>query len=218
MNAQDHDPSDGDCPWSGQASLDTLGLLESATHDGFHQHLSEGCSECARELESARLVTAELDQLSVQAGSAPPPGLRQRVLSIPHEQGDDGGHPWRGWHRDPARPFDEGLAAVAAAKATGWEPTAHAGVAVRPLHLDQPRRRVTMLVRMDPGSSYPAHRHAAAEKCFVLEGDLRVGDRLHMHSGDYQVAQAGSLRPIQRTDDGCLLLITSSQDDELVLC
>ena len=41
-----------------------------------------------------------------------------------------------------------------------WETTAIEGVAVRPLNVDEERDEVTMLVRMDAGTSYPRHRHA----------------------------------------------------------
>jgi anti-sigma factor ChrR (cupin superfamily) len=71
-----------------------------------------------------------------------------------------------------------------------------------------------MLVRMDPGSSYPGHLHAGVEECFVLEGELRVGEEV-LRRGDYQRADEGSEHGIQWTEKGCLLLIVSSQDDEL---
>jgi quercetin dioxygenase-like cupin family protein len=60
----------------------------------------------------------------------------------------------------------------------GWQSTAAAGVEVRPLHVDPERKYVTMLVKMAPGSSYPGHAHAGLEECFVLDGDLRVGEEV----------------------------------------
>jgi hypothetical protein len=50
----------------------------------------------------------------------------------------------------------------------------------------------------------------------VLEGDLEIVGRQELHAGDYQRMESGSLHPIQRTKQGCLLLITSSRHDELV--
>ena len=76
--------------------------------------------------------------------------------------------------------------------------------------------RVTMLVRMEKGTSYPSHRHAGPEECYVLAGDLEVGDQLEMHAGDYQRVERGSVHPPQTTREGCLLLITSSMHDELL--
>jgi anti-sigma factor ChrR (cupin superfamily) len=97
---------------------------------------------------------------------------------------------------------------------TGWEPVSF-GVLAKQLYLDTVADSVTMLVRMAPGSTYPAHRHGGPEQCFVLEGDLRVGD-IVLHAGDFQCAASDSVHEITRTDGGCLLLIVSSQHDELL--
>jgi anti-sigma factor ChrR (cupin superfamily) len=72
-----------------------------------------------------------------------------------------------------------------------------------------------MLVRMPAGASYPRHRHAGAEQCYVLEGDLRFGGRV-FRAGDYQCADADSIHDVQYTEAGCLLLIVSSLHDEIV--
>ena len=66
---------------------------------------------------------------------------------------------------------------------------------------------------MAPGTSYPGHRHAGVEECYVLEGDLRVGD-LVMRAGDYQRAAIGSVHGVQSTEGGCLLLVLMSDRDE----
>jgi anti-sigma factor ChrR (cupin superfamily) len=73
-----------------------------------------------------------------------------------------------------------------------------------------------MLVRMAAGTSYPGHRHARAEECLVVQGDLHVGDDLVMHAGDFQRAEPGSVHVPQWTERGCLLLVTSSVDDDLL--
>lgn len=117
---------------------------------------------------------------------------------------------WKQWRGagDPAT--------VVPAAASPFEPTAIAGVRVRRLHVDERGERVTMLVRMDAGTAYPAHRHAGVEECYVLEGDLSIGTATEMHAGDYQRMDTGSTHPVQSTRGGCLLLVTSSQHDELV--
>ena len=89
------------------------------------------------------------------------------------------------------------------------------GIEVRRLAADSARRMVTMMVRMAPGTSYPPHRHAADEECLVMSGELLVGTE-RLRAGDYQKAAKGSVHPVQSTDTGCALFITSSQDDELV--
>jgi quercetin dioxygenase-like cupin family protein len=70
-----------------------------------------------------------------------------------------------------------------------------------------------MLVRMAPGTSFPAHVHNGPEECFVLQGDLTIGPAT-MATGDYQYAPPGSSHPVQSTRGGCVLLLTSSLSDE----
>jgi anti-sigma factor ChrR (cupin superfamily) len=96
-----------------------------------------------------------------------------------------------------------------------WEKTGVAGVEVKQLYVDHERDYVTMLVRMQPGSSYPSHRHDGYEECYVLQGDLSVGETT-LRAGDYQRAEGGSVHVVQSTAAGCLLLIVSSQHDELL--
>ena len=83
------------------------------------------------------------------------------------------------------------------------------------LSMDAERELVTMLVRMRPGASYPRHRHAKAEECYVVEGDLHVGD-LTILAGDFQRAEADSIHVPQYTVGGCLLFVTSSLEDEML--
>jgi anti-sigma factor ChrR (cupin superfamily) len=72
-----------------------------------------------------------------------------------------------------------------------------------------------MPVRMEPGTSYPRHRHKGVEEGYVLEGDLHVGDEA-MKAGDCQRAETESIHAVQSTESGCLLRIVSSTVDELV--
>jgi anti-sigma factor ChrR (cupin superfamily) len=96
-----------------------------------------------------------------------------------------------------------------------WK-TVHPGIHVKQLSADPERDSVTMLIRMDPGAGYLPHRHGGPEHCFVLEGELREGD-LTIRAGDYQYAGEDSVHAVQWTENGCLLLITCSQSDELLV-
>ena len=86
---------------------------------------------------------------------------------------------------------------------------------MRRLFVDETSRRMTILARLAPGVVYPPHVHAGLEECYVLEGDLWIGD-VEMRAGDYQRAEPGSNHGIQSTRGGCLLLLTTSLDDEVV--
>lgn len=117
---------------------------------------------------------------------------------------------WRDW---PTSAAGDELFVLRAGEGR-WEETGVAGVRVRRLFVDRRRNQMTAMVRMEPKTSYPGHRHAEAEECLVLEGDLWVGDTV-LHAGDYQRAPADSMHGVQRTEGGCLLLITSSLTDEM---
>lgn len=210
------------------ASLYVLGSLAPAEARKFERHIrGEGepaCVPCARTERELRECVA-LVALGTAAGAPPPPpALRDRLLrqvggkvSAPARRP---GAPdkssiqvWKNWKQ--AETEVEGSLEIRRRDDGGWQDIGRPGVRVRPLHVDAERRYVTMLVRMEPGTSYPSHAHAGKEECYVLEGDLEVAGET-LHAGDYQVAPGGSLHGLQSTSNGCLLLIVSSQDDELL--
>jgi anti-sigma factor ChrR (cupin superfamily) len=117
--------------------------------------------------------------------------------------------PWKTWTPDPAgaRPL------IVRSSESAWEPTSVPGIQAKRLAVDVEHDRVTMLVRMAPGSAFPGHRHAGAEECYVLSGDLRFDEQV-MRAGDYQLCPAGSSHSVQSTVEGCLLLLVSSRHDE----
>jgi anti-sigma factor ChrR (cupin superfamily) len=189
-----------------RASDYALGSLGEEDARAYRAHLMV-CQECVREVESLRRVLDPVAGLAPAA--APPEGLKQRLLE--RVRADRRAQVWKAWESD-ANPT--GLTLLPRSEER-WEATGVAGVEVRRLHVDRAADRATMLVRMAPGSSYPSHRHAGAEECYVIEGDLLVhGHR--MVAGDYQRASGGSLHGVQSTETGCLLLIVSSLHDELL--
>jgi len=119
--------------------------------------------------------------------------------------------PWQRW--EPVE--DDSLLVRQAAASGEWQPTSIDGIEVRRLAVDRSGASLTMLIRMAAGTCYPAHEHAGPEECYVLEGDLVVGD-LTMQAGDYQRMEAGTEHPDQRTEGGCLLMLRSSSDDRLI--
>jgi anti-sigma factor ChrR (cupin superfamily) len=198
-----------------QAALYVLGGLTREEARELETHLELGCSVCAREVEANRRVAEELAFAAPAA--IPPADLRADLLAhIAREP--RGAEPsadlqvWKTWQPAPGNTppsylqrSDEGA----------WEETSVAGVAVRRLFLDPVRRQATMLVRMRAGTSWPSHRHAGVEECYVLEGDLRVGDVV-MRAGDYQRVEEGNVHPVQQTEEGCVLFLLSSLEDEIL--
>jgi len=149
---------------------------------------------------------------------APPAALKQKILAAvrqPEPAPSTQSVPlqlWKSWTTG-TQPED---LVIQHREAGAWEATGVEGVEVKRLFVDAGRGYVTMLVRMAAGSTYPSHRHAGYEECYVLQGDLSVGDTV-LQAGDYQRAKGGSVHTIQSTKNGCTLFIVSSQHDELLV-
>ncbi|HSV01729.1 MAG TPA: cupin domain-containing protein, partial [Phenylobacterium sp.] len=77
---------------------------------------------------------------------------------------------------------------------------------------DAERRRVSMLVRLAPGASYPPHTHAGVEELHLLEGELWI-DQRKLFPGDYNYGPPGASDERVWSETGCTcVLITSTQD------
>ena len=191
------------------ASLYAAGAMPLAQAEAFEAHLVDGCAVCHEELSRLEPVIekilSDIEPVSVDAGVWV--RLMDRVRgnqTAPRLQ------PWKTWQSDT---IDHDVIIDQAAQ-DGWESSGVEGVEIRRLFTDHSRNRMTALIRMAPGTSYPAHVHDGPEECLVLEGDLRAGEH-HFHAGDYQRMAPGSHHGVQSTDHGCLLLIISSLTDEI---
>ncbi len=85
-----------------------------------------------------------------------------------------------------------------------WEELAD-GVSRRVLAVPQ-GSVAAYLVRIAAGAAAPAHRHARAEECLVLEGDMFLDDIL-LFGGDFQLAHAGGQHNEASSERGVLLLV-----------
>jgi anti-sigma factor ChrR (cupin superfamily) len=220
------------------AALYALGALDPHEAREFEAHLKEFCPRCEADIHAFEAVASQL-ALS-QPAVAPRPQVREQLLArISREAPDlmaECGmrnadlksasspnppsairHPpsenpqvWKTWTPTPEQPRW-----VVRAHEGEWQDTGIDGVLAKNLFVDDERQCVTMLVRMMPGARYPKHRHADAELCYVVQGDLWMGDQKY-EGGDYIHARPGSIDEEQFTKDGCLLFIVSSQRDELL--
>jgi anti-sigma factor ChrR (cupin superfamily) len=207
------------CRWQDSLALHALGALAPLEAKDLTLHLAGPCGTCRDEWARLEASLATLDALELEDAAdlpAPGPDVRARLMARLGERPAPGAPAAeRSWQHLKALPgIGRGLSTVPAGP-EGWERTAFEGIEVKPLFVEPTQRRVTMLVRMAPGSSYPAHRHATSEECFVVSGEIQVGERT-LRTGDYQVATGGSEHGVQSTRSGCTLLIVSSQDDEWV--
>ncbi len=81
-----------------------------------------------------------------------------------------------------------------------WQPLGP-GVDWLPLYSEPGQGWHCFLLRMAPGARLPAHMHARAEECLMLEGDIRIGPDRFV-AGDYVVAPAGSRHPRMVSEGG----------------
>jgi anti-sigma factor ChrR (cupin superfamily) len=95
----------------------------------------------------------------------------------------------------------------------GWEEAAP-GIYVKILARNPEIDSVSMLVRLDPGTDYPAHQHAGIEELHLLHGILKVDDRT-LYPGDFIHAEAGSVDHRVWSETGCTCFLMTSTEDAL---
>ena len=86
------------------------------------------------------------------------------------------------------------------------------GISCKLLASDTEKNRVSMLVRLAPGTEYPPHRHAGLEELHLLYGELMIGDR-RLYPGDYNRAEAGSVDHRVWSETGCTCVLVTSYHD-----
>jgi anti-sigma factor ChrR (cupin superfamily) len=152
------------------------------------------CPDCQREVENLqpvidRLVFWPTDVLR------PTTSLQERLaLRIAEETGKQPVPP-------PALQWSE----------PEWEQVAP-GIECKLLATDTERHRVSMLVRLAPGASYPAHTHAGVEELHLLDGELWINER-KLVPGDYNYGAPGADDHRVWSETGCTcVLVTSTRD------
>ena len=92
-----------------------------------------------------------------------------------------------------------------------WEQVAP-GIECKLLANDTERHLVSMLVRLEPGASYPPHTHAGVEELHLLDGELWIDERKLM-PGNYNYGAPGASDQLVWSETGCTcVLITSTRD------
>jgi len=201
---------------SHDAVLYALDCLDETEAAAFEEHL-KSCTRCAEELRSYRETASALSALLPAVD--PPAAVRQRLLERVagplkrRSAGDD-----RSSSTTQALKIGlpvSGAEGPVLVRADGalLEPTGVDGVSAKALFVDPSSDRITMLVRIEPGATYPAHLHGGPEESFILEGDLYDGE-ISLRAGDYLRKDPGSSHGTQSSDTGCFMLVVSSLHDE----
>jgi hypothetical protein len=94
-----------------------------------------------------------------------------------------------------------------------WEQVAP-GIECKLLATDTERHRVSMLVRLAPGASYPAHTHADLEELHLLGGELWIDER-KLFPGDSNYGAPGSGDDRVWSETGCTCVLITSTEDTL---
>jgi len=154
------------------------------------------CPDCLRELESLRPVVNQL--VSWPTDVLRPNSLLQTrlALRIAEETGTSPVLP-------PARRWSE----------PQWEQVAP-GIECKLLATDTERHRVSMLVRLAPGASYPGHTHAGVEELHLLDGELWIDER-KLFPGDYNYGAPGTGDDRVWSETGCTCVLITSTEDSL---
>lgn len=152
------------------------------------------CADCQNELESLRGVIQRFASWPVDVlrpSGALQARLAQRIAAAT-------GKPVM---VPPARSWSE----------PAWDEVA-LGIECKLLASDAERHRVSMLVRLAPGASYPAHTHAGVEELHLLDGELWIDER-KLFPGDYNYGLPGAGDERVWSATGCTcVLVTSTRD------
>jgi anti-sigma factor ChrR (cupin superfamily) len=176
-----------------------LQILPASEVAAAEAHIAS-CPDCRRELESLRPVVDRFVAWPTDV-LRPTTSLRARLaLRIAEETGKEPVPP-------PACHGEQSWAEPE------WEQVA-AGIECKLLATDAERHRVSMLVRLAPGASYPAHTHAGVEELHLLDGELWIDER-KLFPGDYNYGAPGAGDEHVWSETGCTCLLVTSTNDVL---
>ncbi len=184
------------CPFTDQVYGFAIGALPPADSANFASHLP-GCEGCRGNLDALRPVMASfVDWPSdVLRPSAP---LWDRLAERIGGAADD--HP-------------AATAPTPASKRFEWREVAP-GISCKLLATDLANDRVSMLVRLAPGTDYPPHRHGGVEELHLLDGELMIDDR-KLYPGDYNRAEPGTSDARVWSETGCTCVLITAPSDQL---
>jgi quercetin dioxygenase-like cupin family protein len=152
------------------------------------------CEDCRQELETLRPIVRSFAGWSTDV-LRPAESLWARLATRIASDG-------------ASKPF---VAPLDAPVKPEWEEVAP-GIHVKILAKNAKSDSVSMLVRLDPGTDYPGHRHAGVEELHLLHGILKVDDRT-LYPGDFIHSEANSVDHRVWSETGCTcFLMTSTQD------
>ena len=101
-------------------------------------------------------------------------------------------------------------------QAIPFRETSYPGVAIHFFDSDRETGRAAVMIRMEPGCSYPAHRHTGPEELLVLQGGFQDGKGT-WRAGEFARFEAGSAHhPVALDgDEACIFFAIAHEGIEL---
>lgn len=85
-----------------------------------------------------------------------------------------------------------------------WTPSQFEGIDMKVLYQDKAKGEMTVLLRWQPGSSLPFHKHPEIEQTYVIEGSF------YDHDGICRAGEFVWRKPLSKhethSDEGCIIL------------
>jgi anti-sigma factor ChrR (cupin superfamily) len=188
---RDHAP----CSEAELACVSLLNAVPAPDIARVDAHVSS-CAHCRSEVATLRPLIGLLAYWPTEMASEPRPSLERRLAErLADEVKHDAPSFGQSWHEPD------------------WKQVAP-GIACQLLSNDSVTRMVAMLVRLAPGTDYPAHRHAGVEELHLLDGELWINDR-KLRPGDYNRAEPGTRDRRVWSETGCTCFLVTSADDLL---
>ncbi|MBM4014425.1 MAG: cupin domain-containing protein [Planctomycetes bacterium] len=98
-----------------------------------------------------------------------------------------------------------------------WPPSRRPGISVRLLWQDESSGDAAVLIRMEPGATYPRHLHVGDEDVLVLQGGFR-DEQVELKCGEFRRFPAGSIHAPVAIEGGppCVLFAVARGGIRLV--
>jgi anti-sigma factor RsiW len=188
-------PDRNHCEQSEATCAYVLQVLAASEAAAAEAHIAS-CPDCRREMETLRPVVDGFAAWPTDV-LRPTTSLQARLARrIAEESGKPPVPP-------PVRRWSE----------PEWEQVAP-GIECKLLATDAARHRVSMLVRLAPGASYPPHTHAGVEELHLLDGELWIDER-KLCPGDYNYGAPGAGDERVWSETGCTCVLVTSTKDTL---
>jgi quercetin dioxygenase-like cupin family protein len=88
--------------------------------------------------------------------------------------------------------------------ALDWKPSQFEGIEIKVLYEDKARGEMTCLLRWQPGTTLPFHKHPEIEQSYVLEGSFEDHDGI-CRAGEFVWRRPGSMHETHSAE-GCTIL------------